>query len=303
MHRSSLLKYLSLVIILVVILIYIGLSAVLANGVTTSEREPLTETPKGFNLPYKDIHFNPRGADLTLDGWHITGDESRPTIVLVHGLGSNRTSDGALELASHLWDKGFDSLLFDLKGHGTSDEGLVSGGYYEQDDLLGAFDYLIDAGVPSNNIGVLGISLGGAVAILAASQETRIKAVVADTSYANVTDLLVQEVSRTTPIPRWIIPAFIPGTTVAARLMYGIQINHLVPEKYVKRIDYPIYVIHGQADERIPVDHSIRIHSAAHPDSSLWILPDVEHADAFITFPEEYSERVAIYFQQTLDLN
>ena len=145
--------------------------------------------------------------------------------------------------------------------------------------------------------------MGAAVAILGASDETRIKAVVADTSYADVTDLLVQEVSRTTPIPDWIIPAFIPGTIAAARLMYGIKIDDLVPEKYVKTIDYPIYIIHGQADERIPAEHSTRIHAAAHPDSTLWILPHVQHADAFITFPEEYSKRVTHYFRQRLDLN
>ena len=303
MSRKSVFKYVFLTIILLVVVIYVGLSAVLANGVTTSEREPLTETPESLGLPYKEINFNPRGGELTLNGWHITGNERRPAIILVHGLGSNRTSDGALELASHLWAEGLDSVLFDLRGHGISDDGLVSGGYYEQEDLLGAFDYLIKAGIPSDNIGVLGISLGAAVAILTASDETRIQAVVADTSYADVTDLLVQEVSRTTPIPGWVIPAFIPGTTAAARLMYGIRINHLVPENYVKKIDYPIYIIHGQADERIPAEHSTRVHAAAHPDSTLWILPDVEHVDAFITFPEEYSKRVANYFRQRLDLN
>ena len=303
MLRHRVFRYVMLGITLVIIFIYAAISAVLANGVTTSEREPLTETPQNYDLPYTNIQFSPRDGQLILDAWYITDSAPRPTIVLVHGLGSNRTSDGALNLTSHLWEMGFDSLLFDLRGHGTSDDGLVSGGYYEQNDLLGAFDFLIEAGVPSNNIGVLGISLGAAICILAASKETRIEAVVADTPYASITDLLAQEVSRTTPIPRWIVPAFIPGTTFVARIMYGIEISELNPEKYVQDIDYPIYVIHGEDDVRIPVDHSIRVHSAAHPNSTLWILPGVEHADAFITFPEEYSDRIGNYFQQALDLN
>lgn len=303
MVRSRILQFSVSGLIIFLGLIYVIISVVLSRGVTTAEREPITETPEQYDVPYKNVLFQTRNEDTVLAGWHITVSKSAPTIIFVHGLGSNRSSDGATHLASRLWKNGFNSLLFDLRGHGTSDDGLVSGGYYEQNDLLGAFDFLVQQGVPSNTIGVLGFSLGAGIAILGASKEPGIRALVADTPYANVTDLITQEVARTTPIPEWIIPVFIPGTTLAARLMYGIRIGQLTPETYVGEIDYPIYVIHGEDDTRIPFEHAVRVHQSAHPASSLWIVPNIEHVDAFTTLPKEYTSRVTEYFRMALKSN
>ena len=59
-------------------------------------------------------------------------------------------------------------------------------------------------------------------------------------------------------------------------------------------------IIHGVADTRVPVEHGIRVHMASHADSELWLLEGIGHVDAFQTYPEEYTERVASYFRERL---
>jgi len=125
---------------------------------------------------------------------------------------------------------------------------------------------------------------------------------VSDTTYAGVSDLVTQEVSRTTPLPGWIVPLFNPGTTLAADLLYKIKIEEMTPEIAVTDISYPILLIHGMSDTRIPLQHSIRVHKAAHPSSTLWQVPDVEHVDAFKTHPDEYTRRVTSYFEAHLGI-
>ena len=50
------------------------------------------------------------------------------------------------------------------------------------------------------------------------------------------------------------------------------------------------------ADERIPWRQGQRVASAAETGSSIWLVPGVDHVDAFLTHPDEYVKRVSEYF-------
>ena len=97
-------------------------------------------------------------------------------------------------------------------------------------------------------------------------------------------------------MPEWAGPVFIPGASLLADTLYGVDMGLLVPERAVEDIDYPILVIHGEADTRIPTEHGTRVHGAAHPGSELWITPGTDHGDSFVNYPEEYVNRVVSYF-------
>ena len=140
------------------------------------------------------------------------------------------------------------------------------------------------------------VSFGGFGVI----EEPGIRALVVDSTYADASELLAQETARKTVFPRWLTPIFIPASKLMAKQIYGIDIDELVPEVAVAQLDYPILVIHGTADERIPFDHGERVHRSAHPDSVIWLVPDVDHVDAFLTHPDEYERRVVEYFESRL---
>jgi hypothetical protein len=62
---------------------------------------------------------------------------------------------------------------------------------------------------------------------------------------------------------------FIPGVKLTAGILHDIDIGALAPEKAVKVIPYPIMVIHGTADARIPWSHGVRVYEAAPLGSSI----------------------------------
>ena len=142
--------------------------------------------------------------------------------------------------------------------------------------------------------------MGAATALLAASQEPAIHAVVADSPYSNASDMMAQETARKTIFPRWLAPIFVPTAKLMAHKLHGIDVGTLVPEETVKGLSYPILVIHGEGDTRIPFAHGVKIHKAAHPGSSIWLVPEVEHVDAFLTYPDEYVQRVMAYYDARL---
>ena len=284
--------------LLLLAVMYVSISYLMASGVTKAERKALETSPASYGLEFEDVEFSPRNGDLTLSGWYIEGEAGQPTIIFVHGLNTNRESK--LELASRLVERGFSALLFDLRGHGRSGGDKTSGGYHERRDVLGAFDYLVQRGAQAEKVGVLGFSMGAAAALLGVAEEPQIRAVVADSSYANISDLIAQETARETPFPEWMVPVFVPGMDLMAGLFFDIDIGAMVPQDAVTRLDYPVLLIHGTADERIPVDSSVRIHLASPPGSSLWRVDGVGHTDAFDEHPDEYVERVAAYFESRL---
>ena len=198
-------------------------------------------------------------------------------------------------------DYGFNILMFDLRGHGESGGDRTSGGFFERQDVLGALRLLGGAGyVPPDKIGVWGISMGAGTSVMALVDEPAIRALVTDGTYASVPDLVAGEVARKMNIPDNIALVFVPGSTLLANLLYGIDISILVPDQVVGRIEYPILLIHGTADARIPFEHSERVHRAAHPDSILWLVSDADHAGSFDQHPQEYVEKVSSYFKARL---
>lgn len=95
-----------------------------------------------------------------------TGSPPFPCAVFVHGLGSGKDSPRNVVVANRLVDDGIAALLFDLSGHGESDEDPRDGQEAFVEDLEAAFDWVrskpeIDPG----RIGVAGSSLGGVIAL------------------------------------------------------------------------------------------------------------------------------------------
>ena len=279
---------------------YFGVSYVIASQVATSEHKEQEGYPEDYGLPYEEVEFTSRTDGLTLRGWHMESEPGGPTLLFVHGIDSVRSGNNALQLASMMTELSFNVLMFDLRGHGSSDGNRVSGGDHERQDVLGAFDFLEERGVPPSNIGVLGFSMGAAAAALALAEAPSVNAFVLDSPYANLSDLIARRVGNRSVLPGWAVPLFVPGVKLAARIVFDIDINAMAPERIVSDLDYPVLLIHGEDDTRIPVEHGIRVHMASHADSELWLLEGIGHVDAFDAYPEEYGQRVSSYFWERL---
>ncbi len=305
------------VLLVLLITLYGYISFMITSGLTNWDRKQQEDEPGNYGLQYKEVEFTSRGDAITLDGWYLPGENGKPTIIFVHGIGSMRSGDNATEIASHLVDQGFNVLLFDLRAHGSSGGDYVSAGYFEQKDVLGAIDFLLKRGVTTDDIGVIGFSMGAGTSILALVEEPGIRALVVDSPYARASDLLSGETTRKTGIPEWLSPIFIPAAKIMAGLFYGIDIGSLVPEEAVRQLTYPIFVIHGKEDTRIPYTHGERVYDAAYQErtivqdgtlityqgSTIWLIPGVGHVDAFLDYPEEYVLRVTEYFMGQLGID
>lgn len=110
--------------------------------------------------------------NLKLDGtiFYPTTEGKHPAILFVHGWTSER--ERSFQYAKSLADLGYICMLFDMRGHGSS-EGNINTTLTKEflDDVLAAYDYLVDVdGVEKENISVVGSSFGGYLAAILTSK-------------------------------------------------------------------------------------------------------------------------------------
>ncbi|MCH8910293.1 MAG: alpha/beta fold hydrolase [Chloroflexi bacterium] len=308
---------------------YIGVSSALASGLITTTRVRPDDRPDSVGLDYRDVSFTSRGGDAGLSGWLIrpqsepgTRSEAKTDadagpghsgtargiswVAMVHGDNTNRSDSktGMLDIARALSQRGFGIFMFDMRGRGDSPAAISSSGYYERLDLQGASDYLVSNGADRSRIGVLGFSLGGAVALLAGSNPNNFGAIVSDSAFADLSLVLkgaMTGVKR--PLALWF-----PGMKFMARALYGIDIADVSPARAIARSDTPVLVIHGEEDGVIPVEHARLLGRAIGAsfdeieagEETVWIVPGAGHTGAFRTQPKTYIDKVARFFEKHL---
>lgn len=123
----------------------------------------------------KDFSFV--SDNLKLDGtifYPSIKKDKYPAILFVHGWTSERKR--SFQYAKSLADLGYICLLFDLRGHGTS-EGDINKATIKEfvDDVLAAYDYLLKIEVvDKENISAVGSSFGGYLVSLLSTQRKEI---------------------------------------------------------------------------------------------------------------------------------
>jgi pimeloyl-ACP methyl ester carboxylesterase len=78
----------------------------------------------------------------------------------------------------------------------------------------------------------------------------------------------------------------------------GFNPEDASPEKAVAARPFPVLLICGTRDRRIPCRHAQRIYKSAHGPKELWIVDGAEHASALGRAPAEYERRVISLFER-----
>lgn len=285
-------------IVLAAIAAFLGISVYLGHSMTAVERGPVTETPSLYGLDYDEVYFPSRIDELTLYGWYLPAEGSDEIIIMVHGAEQHRADPVAkmLHIACGLVGHGYNVFMFDLRGHGESDGDRMSAGYYETRDLGGAVDYVVGLGF--EDIGVLGFSMGAATAILTAADCEDIDVIVSDSAYADLNDMIEPQFAERSSFPKF----FLRPLLFMVKMMYGVDFTAIKPVEVVGDIaPRPILFIHGELDDTVPVEHAYSLLEASNnPLNQLWLISDVGHVEAYITYPEEYMSQVTGFFDDAL---
>jgi fermentation-respiration switch protein FrsA (DUF1100 family) len=188
-------------------------------------------------------------------------------------------------------------LLFDFRGCGRSGGRYTTIGHDEKLDLFAAVRWLRGRLGDEAPIGVLGISMGGSVAIEAAAACAAIGAVVADSAFAHLSGAVAHRFSS---LGRVDLVLHHTTMRIAERMVRG-RVARVRPVDVVARIaPRPLLLIHGTEDGIVPPAHAHELFDAAGEPKELWLLDGTSHAMPRMDRPDEYADRVAGFFDRAL---
>jgi uncharacterized protein len=226
-------------------------------------REPPAITPADLGMPYEPVTV-PAPGTAGLPGWFIPARDGQPGpgVALVHGWESNR--DRTLPLAQFLTAAGFHCLTVDVRGQGANPAETmpVSAGEFGS-DALAAFRALVAR--QEVTIGAIaGHSMGAIGAILAGAADERVAAVVATSSPADPYRLTRQtfRLARL-PIPDPIAYPLAWLTTRVYLKPRGHRVATVSASTALVSHQRPVLLLHGDADDVVPVVHLERLLKAA----------------------------------------
>jgi pimeloyl-ACP methyl ester carboxylesterase len=295
---------------LVVVGLVLLLAVVALNWATLQllkpKRAPIERTPLTMGLDAEEIEFKSDGR--TLRGWFLNGaagesgcaateaaaaasvadaDQTRPLVILAHGWGAN--TGAVLPLGAAFVCIGFDVLTFDFRHHGRSDDApRVTMLDYAQD---------LDAGVsyaksrfPGRRIVLVGHSMGGAAAILAAADGTEADGLLLVATPADFFDVTANYLGGgVTGLALLVLTA--PFFFLHVRKWW----TSIAPDRHIRDVNFPISIVQGDRDRRVPPDHVYRLAKRAGVDPL--ILDDTGHVDILYN---EVLHRHAIEFVNSL---
>jgi len=235
---------------------------------------------------------NPSGDEISGDLRVQAGLRKAPAVVICHGFSAFKDWGPFPYLGRRFAAQGFASCVFNFSHNGIGDnprkftefEKFSRNTIGKEIEDLGAVVSALHGGILGNgvvlphSIGVVGHSRGGAVALLAASEDAKIGAVSAWGTVATV--------FRYTPHQRelWERQGYLPVSirSTRTRLRFGLEVLRDLEahrerydlERAIHRLGIPVLFVHGKADATVRVEEPMRLYEASDKSRTEIVLLD-----------------------------
>ncbi|GAC1566527.1 MAG: alpha/beta hydrolase [Ktedonobacteraceae bacterium] len=275
--------------------IIFAVSLYIVETITRPQKRTVYDTykfgPFELDLPAEEIFFSPTEGNHKVSGWYIPHPGATTTIIVSPGYRSLKTD--VLGISAFLWKAGHNILAFEYHGHGTEVGTPVTLGYSEINDFLGAVAYAKER-APETHLGVIGYSMGAAVAIMAMARSNDVEALVSDSAFAthaSVVDYQLRRVfRRSSRLVTW----------TADTLLWwraGYHFNQVEPLRDIAKLaPRPILIIHGGKDSLVDPHDAPMLYAAAQEPKELWILPNADHCGVYFEDRAAYVKKITEFF-------
>ena len=208
------------------------------------------------------------------------GDASHPALCICHGIPGgppNPTDPGYAHLAERFCRAGFVTLIFNFRGTGQSEGNLDMPGWSR--DLKGAIGFLHSLErVDKKRLCLLGFSGGAAVSVYATARDPRVSLLATCACPADFR-FLAQEETPAETIERFRQIGAIRETGFPPSIEEWTQgFETITPLNWIDGVaPRPLLLVHGDADDVVPLDHAYMLYRKAREPRELKVIPGGGH--------------------------
>ena len=209
----------------------------------------------------------------TLDyTFHAGQENARNLLIIGHGVTGNKDRPFVVALAEAVAAEGLPVLRFSFSGNGSSDGDFRKSTISKEVEDLG----VVITAAHKNGYRVIyaGHSMGGAVGVLAAAADDRIKFLISLAGMVNTKAFYEREFGEETPDSgcMWEEPSCPLSSTFKNDLENIVTTAHKAAD-----IKIPWLLVHGSEDDVVPISDSQEIFDLANEPKKLVEIPGANH--------------------------
>lgn len=232
---------------------------------------------------YEDYYITSKDG-LKLHNYLIKNPDSNLWVIVVHGY----TSEG-INMATYaktFYEKGYNVLIPDLRGHGLSEGDYIGMGWDERLDIIDLIQEIV-AEDSDSEIVLFGVSMGAATVMNVSGEElpSNVKAIIEDCGYASAWDEFSHQLNELFGLPAF---PMMHTASLISKIRAGYWLGDVSVINQVKKSKTPMLFIHGDADDFVPYYMVNELYAAANTEKDILIVPGAGHAKSKDVAPELY---------------
>lgn len=218
-------------------------------------------------------------------------DDSDKYIIISHGYSNTRLS--CLKFAKLFLDKGFNCIIYDLRGHGENKKTFLTYSIREGKDIASIIGDARDRFKNISVLGLIGESLGASSSVAALKHTQDLDFVIADCGFSDIENVL-RLGCRHSHLPEF----FIDIANIGATIFFGHSFKKMRPVDCLENNKVPILFIHGDIDRFVTPDNSKRMFDAATCRKRLYFAKKAGHTKALYVDGKKYSDEIDAFFEE-----
>ena len=244
------------------------------------------------DLAVEPVTF-PSASGSTLSGWLVAGPTNRGVIILQHGVRADKST--LVGRAKFLTQAGYAVLMFDFQAHGESPGAMITFGFLESRDSQAAVQFARKR-FPGKPVGVIGVSLGAAAAVLA-QPPLDVQALVLEMMFPTIEDATKDRIEIRLGAAGRILS---PLLTAQVSRRAGCQPEDLCPLVQVAKIPVAKLFIAGTEDRDTKFSEAQALFAAAAGPKQFLPVDGARHEDLHDFAPQPYEKTVLAFLESHL---